>query len=268
MAILEVENLSVAFGNHYALKEISFVVSAKEIFTVFGSSGCGKSLLFSAIAGLLTPTSGTVRLFGHDLHALSGRQWTQVRRRIGTALYGGALLKSLTVLENIKLPLMEIGGKSDEEAEERAYWLLTRLRLRNLAKLTPKSLSRGEVQRIGLARALALRPEILFCDDVFAGLDWRTREDLVELLEELRQSIGLTVVLFTPLPELCFRVADRLAILDAGKLIALGSPAEIEALKDPVIEDVFLSHVEAMRQFGRTLDKTDTLGKTDGGATP
>ena len=252
MTILEVENLSIAFGAHFALKDISFSVSAKEVFTVFGSSGCGKSLLFSAVSGLLTPTSGTVRLFGQNIHALRGRQWTQVQRRIGTALFGGALLKSLPVLENIKLPLLEIGGQSDEEAEERAFSLLRRMRLQNVARLMPKSLSRGEVQRVGLARALALHPEILICDDVLAGLDWRTREELVEFLEELRRSVGLTVVFFTPLPELCFRIADRMAILNAGKMIAIGTPAEIEALNDPVIEDVFLSHFEAMRQFGRT----------------
>lgn len=265
MAILEVENLSVAFGDHFALKDIDFAVSAGEVFTVFGGSGCGKSLLFSAITGLLMPTGGTVRLFGQNIHTLAGRQWTQVQRRIGTALYGGALLKSLSVLENIKLPLLEIGGQGDEEAEERAMTLLHRMRLRNVARLMPKSLSRGEVQRVGLARALALRPEILICDDVLAGLDWRTREDLVGFLEELRQSVGLTIVFFTPLPELCFRVADRMAILNAGKIIATGTPVEIEALSDPVIEDVFLSHFAAMRQFGRGSEQGEPERVGEGG---
>ena len=252
MTILEVEGLSIAFGDHFALKEINFAVSAKEVFTVFGGSGCGKSLLFSAITGLLTPTSGTVRLFGQNIHTLSGRQWTHVQQRIGTALFGGALLKSLPVLENIKLPLLEIGGQSDEEAEERAFSLLRRMHLEKVASLMPKSLSRGEVQRVGLARALALHPEVLICDDVLAGLDWRTREDLVEFLEELREAVGLTVVMFTPLPELCFRVADRMAVLHAGRMVATGTPTEVEAMNDPIIEEVFISHFDAMRQFGQT----------------
>ena len=266
MTILEVEDLTVAFGDHVALKDISFAVSAGEVFTIFGGSGCGKSLLFSAITGLLAPTGGTVKLFDQNIHRLAGHQWTQVQQRIGTALYGGALLKSLSVLENIKLPLIEIGGQSDAEAEERAMSLLRRMHLRNVARLLPKSLSRGEVQRVGLARALALRPEILICDDVLAGLDWRTREDLVGFLEELRQSIGLAVVLFTPLPELCFRMADRMAILNAGEIIATGTPGEIENLDDPVIEDVFLSQFEAMRQFGRGATRNGPEQVGDGGA--
>jgi ABC-type multidrug transport system ATPase subunit len=101
---------------------------------------------------------------------------------------------------------------------------------------------------------------------VLAGLDWRTREDLVEFLEELRQSVGLTIVFCTPLPELCFRVADRMAILNAGKIIATGTPVEIETMNDPVIEDVFLSHFEAMRQFGRGAERDGPDQVSEGGS--
>lgn len=254
MPILEVESLSIAFGENYGLKDVSISIIEGEFLVVFGGTGCGKSLFFRAVTGLQRPTSGHVRLFGHDIHDLGRGQWSQIQQRIGTAIYGGALLKALTAMENIMLPLYELDDGDERKDSDWLAQLVDRLGLEKLANLSTSALSRGEVQRVGLARALILKPEILICDDIFSGLDWHTRDRMVDFLEELRARTGLTIVICTASPEIGMRVADRLLILDRGNCIAIGSPTEIREMEDPMVRSVFLTHIEAMQRFGDFAD--------------
>jgi ABC-type multidrug transport system ATPase subunit len=123
------------------------------------------------------------------------------------------------------------------------------------------ALSRGEGQRVGLARALVLRPEILICDDVFSGLDWRTRDGIVGFFEELREALNLTIVVCTASPEIAMRAANRLLILEHGDCIATGTPSEIRDMEDPVVRKVFLSHIEAMQRFGNVSGASGEAGR-------
>ena len=182
----------------------------------------------------------------------------EMRRRIGVAIFGGALIKSLTVLENVLLPLQELGSSRARNEQEWMATLLERLGLEKLRDLRPAELSRGEIQRVGLARALILDPEILICDDIFSGLDWRTRQRLVEFLEELQKSSNLTVVVCTSLPEIGLKAADRMIVLEEGRCVASGTSAEIKQLDDPIIERVLLSHIEAMQSFGAFASATNS----------
>ena len=260
MAILEVENLSIAFDEKYGLKDVTLRVSEGEFFIVFGGTGCGKSLFFRSVTGLQQPTSGHVRLFGQDIHALGGREWARIQRRIGTAIHGGALLRSLSVMDNIMLPIYELANGDKGDDPEWIDKLVDRLGLRKLVNMSVSALSRGEGQRAGLARALVLKPEILICDDVFSGLDWRTRDGIVRFFEELQENLNLTIVVCTASPEIAMRAANRLLILEHGDCIATGSPTEIQNMEDPVVQKVFLSHIEAMQRFGRISDSEQGTG--------
>lgn len=245
--VLRIEGLSVFYGDVEVLSEIDLGAKRGEVVVIFGESGCGKSVLFRTLTGLEPPDQGRVTILGEDLYRVGDRQRIRLLRHLGVAHQAGALLKSLSVSENVLLPLKEVAGLSYAEAGERVEELLDHLQLGAVAKLPPGRLSRGEVKRTALARALALKPEILICDDIFSGLDWGTQLYIFELFEELAKTSGTTVIVLTPAPEVALKVAHRLLILDQGRLIAQGTPAEILEITDPTVDRVFHSHLRAFQ---------------------
>jgi ABC-type transporter Mla maintaining outer membrane lipid asymmetry ATPase subunit MlaF len=249
--LISVEGVSVTYAGREVIKDVSFDVRPRESFVLFGGSGCGKSILLRVIAGLESPTRGRVKVLGEDIDRLTGIAWTRIQKRIGTALPGGGLLKGLSILENVALPLREVAHLKQADAIRKARSELEALGLADCADLRPEQLSRGERQMVGLARSVVLDPEILLCDDAFAGLDWPGRSNLMEKLNILREERQVTVLITTALPEIGLRAADRMAIMSAGRCIAVGSLEELAALDLPELRQAYTEHLTAMRSFRR-----------------
>ncbi len=234
--VLSAEGLGVSFDDRVVLQDINVNVQRGEIFVFMGGGACGKSVLFQVLTGDVAPTKGRVKLLGHELRDLKSRTRSQLLRKVGIAYQGGALLKSLTVLENVELPLIEVAGLKRRDSTGRAKEFLALLGLSKVEALSPSSLSMSEIKRVALARALVLEPEVLFCDDVFSGLGWRLQDKLFKLLLDLGEGKGLTVIVFTPALDVAFRFGDQVAILEEGCVIAQGPVDEIKTNKDERVQ--------------------------------
>jgi phospholipid/cholesterol/gamma-HCH transport system ATP-binding protein len=240
---IEAERLSVSYNGGPVLREISFSVDYGQLYAVLGQGGSGKSTLFRHLLALERPTAGRVLILGKDVARLKGAELADLRRRVGVAHQGGALLSSLTVVENVMLPLIELLRLDRRTAEAVAERKLRRLGLVERAHLVPARLSRGELKRAEITRAIAVDPLLLVCDDIFSGLDRRTQAAIFRLLRSLRGSSGMTVVIFTPAAEVALDIADRVAVCHRGRFIVEGSPDEIRASPHPGVQEILADHV-------------------------
>lgn len=236
--LIEVEGLDAWYGRRQVLYGVDFSVRAGEIRVVMGSSGSGKSTLFRHLIGLQRPRRGRVRLFGVDLGRASERELLDVHKQIGVSFQGGALLTSLTVGENVALPLRE-----HTRLDETTIRIMSRLKLEivNLGgfqDLMPAQLSGGMVKRAALARALVMDPRLLFFDEPSAGLDPVTSAELDQLILRLRDALRMTIVVVTHELESAFKIADSITVLDAGRILLTGSVAQVRASPDERIQDL------------------------------
>jgi D-methionine transport system ATP-binding protein len=210
-----------------ALREVDLQVSAGEVFGIIGRSGAGKSTLLRTLNLLERPTTGSVLIEGADVTQLDGEPLRRLRQRIGIIFQHFNLLKSKTVTENVRLPL-RISGELDRAAQDqRVAELLELVGLTRNAQKFPSQLSGGERQRVGIARALANRPQILLCDEATSALDPETTQSILELLLEINRKLKLTIVLITHGMDVIRTVADRVAILDHGRIVETGSVVEV-----------------------------------------
>lgn len=230
-AHLTVDNLTMSYGSTLIQRDLNFAIGRGEIFTIMGGSGCGKSTLLRHMIGLLQPKVGRI-LFGRDdLWQLSPTARGELQRRCGIAYQSGALLSSMTVGENVALPLEQFSSHRPAEIRELVELKLALVGLAPYADRYPSQLSGGQKKRAALARALALDPEYLFFDEPSAGLDPLSSRNLDDLILQLRDSLGSTVVIVThELPSI-FAIADRGVLLDATTKtqIAIGNPHELLA---------------------------------------
>ncbi|EGW55618.1 ABC transporter ATP-binding protein [Candidatus Endoriftia persephone] len=236
--VVEVEGLEVHYGNHKVLDGIDLQVNAGEIMVIMGGSGSGKSTLLRTLLGLKEASAGSVKLLGKPFDARHPENLRQVRRRIGVAFQGGALLSSLTVGENIRLPL-----RHHARLDESTMAVMTRMKLEmvNLPgteNLMPAQLSGGMVKRAALARALIMDPALMFFDEPSAGLDPVTSAELDELILRLRDTTGTTIVVVTHELESTFSIADRITMLGGGKVLMSGSVDEVRNSSDPQIQNL------------------------------
>ncbi len=239
-AIIQVRNLSNQFGSHVVHQNLDLDVRRGEILGVVGGSGTGKSVLLRSIVGLQKPTHGTVRLFGQDALAQSAQQRSEIERRCGVLFQSGALFSSLTVAENIAMPLIEHAGLDRPEAERLANVKIALAGLRvEAGQLYPASLSGGMVKRAALARALALDPEILFLDEPTAGLDPIGAGAFDQLILTLRDALGLTVFLVTHDLDTLYTICDRVAVLSNKRVLVADTLKVVEAVDDPWVHDYF-----------------------------
>jgi len=237
-AIVSAEHLVAYWGDQISLKDISLDAYSGEILVIMGPSGCGKSTLLRHLLGLQKPASGTIRLFGKDIHRLNNRQQHQLREHIGMSFQGGAIFNSMTVSENIALPLRE-HTKLDEDTIQ--IMVRMKLELVNLAgfeELMPSQLSGGMLKRAALARAIVLDPPLLFFDEPSSGLDPVIASEMDDLILNLRDTLGTTIVVVSHRLDSTFKIADRVMVLDQGACIFCGSIPELKNSDNPRVQDL------------------------------
>ncbi len=242
--VLEALEITKTFLNgRTVLNNVSFQVYPEETFVILGGSGCGKSTLLNILIGVLTPTKGSVRLFGKELHRLRGEQLKQVHIRCGMLYQSGALIESLSLLENIHLPLREhYRNISAEVLIETARLKLRMVGLEEHADQRPSGVSGGMKKRIALARALALDPELVFADEPTSGLDPVTTYEIDEMFNRLTGRIGAAAIVVTHDLASFSRIADRAMMLGGerdrewqGRMIMEGSKADFRESDHPVV---------------------------------
>ncbi|NQE30681.1 iron ABC transporter ATP-binding protein [Herbaspirillum seropedicae] len=238
--MIEVRGLRNQFGTQVVHEQLDLQVRRGEILGVVGGSGTGKSVLLRSIVGLLRPAAGEVRVFGQDLTALSSEARSGYERRFGVLFQQGALFSSLTVLENIALPLTEYGGLNADEARGVAAMKLALAGLPIAAgDKYPAALSGGMIKRAALARALALDPDILFLDEPTAGLDPISAAAFDRLILTLRDALGLTVFLVTHDLDTLYAICDRIAVLSSRRVLVADRIEAVAAYDDAWIRQYF-----------------------------
>jgi len=238
--VLEVTDLVREFSGRRVLNGISFKVFKGETMIVMGASGCGKSTLLRHIIGSMRPTSGSVKLFGEEITTMDEHELARVRRRFGVLFQSGALLQSLTVGENVALPIIEHGKLDPSIVDLMVKMKLEMVGLSGFEHLKPAEISGGMKKRVGLARALALDPEVLFSDEPTAGLDPIMVSVVDVLTQKVTSGVGITAVVVTHDMTSAFRIGTRMLMLgtgpNQGKVLASGTPEEIRALANPEVQ--------------------------------
>ncbi|MCB1749121.1 MAG: ATP-binding cassette domain-containing protein [Sinobacteraceae bacterium] len=232
---LAVRGLHAAYGTRRVLNDVSFDVRAGEIFVIMGASGSGKTTLLRHLLGLSTPLNGEIDLLGEALHPAPREQVFALRRRIGVAFQHGALINSMSVVENIELPLHQ-----HTRLDRATIRIMSRMKLEmmNLAEAEhymPAELSGGMLKRAGLARACIMDPKLLFFDEPSAGLDPVSADELDSLILRLRDALNMTIVVVTHALESVVRIADRVLVIGDGGVRALGTLEELRALDDAYV---------------------------------
>lgn len=239
-AVIEMHQVTTRFGDHVVHKGVDLAVRRSEIFAVIGGSGSGKSTLLREMILLQKPTDGTIQVLGIPLEKIDDGAALALRQRWGVMFQHGGLFGSLTVLENIGLPLREHTNLADPLIDEIAMWKLSMAGLgAEVAAQYPPELSGGMLKRASLARALALDPELLFLDEPTSGLDPDSAAGVDTLVRTLRDLYGLTIVMITHDLDLLWQVADRVAVLADGRVQETGSMQELSHKENPLIRPFF-----------------------------
>ncbi len=233
---IHIHDLHKSFGSKVVLDGVNLDIAPAESLVIIGGSGTGKSVLLKHIIGLLNPDSGTVEVGGTAVETLGNRQITEFRRKFGMAFQEGALFDSMTVWQNVAFPLQRLTKKSHKEIDERVEECLSMVRLEGVGSKLPSQLSGGMRRRVGFARAVAHQPEILLFDEPTTGLDPITTALIDEIIKDLSDRLKTTSVTITHDMESAYRIADRIAMLHQGKIIAEAPPEEFKRLEDPRVQ--------------------------------
>ncbi len=236
--VIEIRDLITHYAERRVLNNICLNVYPGEIMIIMGGSGSGKSTLLRHMLGLHQPTSGSIRLLGKDITRLSEKEFYALRKEMGVAFQGGALFGSMTVGENVMLPLRE-----HTRLDENTMQIMSRMKLEvvNLAgfeNLMPSELSGGMVKRAALARAVVMDPKLLFFDEPSAGLDPVSAVELDELILRLRTAMRMTIVVVTHELESAFKIADRITVLDDGEILVTDTVANVRNSDNKRIQDL------------------------------
>jgi phospholipid/cholesterol/gamma-HCH transport system ATP-binding protein len=232
---INVVDLVTYYGDREILKKISFSIPKGKTTVVLGGSGCGKSTLLKHLIGLLRPTSGNIFMGDKDIAAMTGPELDEMRKKMGVLFQGAALLNSITIAENVALPIREHTKLNDATIQIMVRMKLDLVDLSGFDNFYPSQLSGGMKKRAGLARAMALDPEFLFFDEPSAGLDPVTAAGLDELILKLRNVFRMTIVVVTHELASVFLIADYIIMLDAGNVLFTGTLDELRASENPRI---------------------------------
>jgi phospholipid/cholesterol/gamma-HCH transport system ATP-binding protein len=263
--VIDVSHVSTVLGRVVIHRDISLQVHADEVMAIIGGSGSGKTTLLRLMLGLEQPTSGEVRVFGRALGDCDPTEFDRVRHRWGVLFQQGALFSSLTVFENVALPLRELKTLPKPLITELVMQKLQQVGLAaNDAIKLPAELSGGMIKRAALARALILDPQLLFLDEPTAGLDPASSKQFVQLIEAMRSEMKLTVVMVTHDVDTLFALVDRVAVLGEKRLLACGTLAEVVREEHPFIRNFFLGQTarcqeDYIRDYRQTLSTASLL---------
>jgi phospholipid/cholesterol/gamma-HCH transport system ATP-binding protein len=233
---IRVKNLVTHYGDRKILNGVNLDILAGETMVILGRSGCGKSTLLRHLIGLQRPSSGEIYINDKDITKLSDEELNSLRTRMGVLFQGAALFNSMTIGDNVALPLQEHTRLNENTIQIMVRMKLSQVGLGGFEDYLPSQLSGGMKKRAGLARALAMDPEILFFDEPSAGLDPIVSASLDELILKLKKAFKITIVVVTHEMASAFLIADRITLLDQGVVLALGSPEEIKASTHPKVQ--------------------------------
>jgi phospholipid/cholesterol/gamma-HCH transport system ATP-binding protein len=234
--IIEVDDLIAGFGDRTILDRIGFTVRRGEIFVILGGSGSGKTTLIKNLVGLLRPLSGSILINGVNFTAMDEDQRIALRRKMGVCFQGSALFNSMTVGDNVALPLREHTDLEDSTIEIMTKIKLELVGLGGFEDFMPAELSGGMKKRAGIARAMAMDPEIIFYDEPSAGLDPIVAAGIDELIREMQRTFNLTSIVVTHEMESVKLIADTICVLHGGRIVGIGTLDEISSSKNPYIQ--------------------------------
>ena len=232
---LEVRSLRKSFGSQKVLTGLDLDVADGETVSILGQSGTGKSVLLKLLIGLQKPDSGSVRVHGQEIEGLSREELNEVRKKMGFLFQNAALYDSLSVEQNVAFPLERHSDMTGSKAKRRARELLASVGMEHDLTKLPGELSGGMQKRVGLARALALEPDILLCDEPTAGLDPITASEIDELIMQMQKERNMTSVVVTHDLPSARAISDRLALMRDGKIVIEGTYADLKKSKDPFV---------------------------------
>jgi len=237
---IRLENLVYQVRDHKVLEGVSLEIQPGEILAVMGRSGSGKTTILRLIMGLIRPASGQIWIDGQEITALKEAELLEVRAGMGLVFQNAALFDSLTVAENVAFGLVEQGGVDETELAALVGEYLAMVGMSETERLYPAELSGGMKKRVGVARALIMKPQIMLYDEPTAGLDPPTAYSLNELIADLRQRLGVTTIIVShDVPSLA-QVADRAALLEDGKILTAGTLSELAQSESPVVREFLL----------------------------
>jgi len=233
--MIEIINLCKSFDDHKVLDNLSLNINKGETTVIIGRSGCGKSVLLKHIIGILKPDRGQVIIDGKDVTKMDEKELNNLRMGFGMLFQGAALFDSLNVLENVAFGIIEHMNVSSAEIKKRVKESLALVGLKSIEDKKPAELSGGMRKRVGLARAICLRPQIILYDEPTTGVDPIMGDAINDLILELHNKLGVTGIAVTHDMTSAYKIANRIAMLYNGKIIAVGSPDEIKNTKDPIV---------------------------------
>jgi len=235
--MIRIEHLSKAFDNQIVLDDIDLDIEAGEVFVILGESGAGKSVLLKHMMGLLKPDGGKVWVDGQEITQLSERKLLEIRKGIGYLFQEGALYDFMNVFENIAFPLREHTSFDGPAIAEKVKNALELVDLKDVEEKYPSELSGGMKKRVGLARSIILDSKILFCDEPTSGLDPIRSRDISDLIQDISKKLNCTTVITSHDIQNAFRIADRLALIHEGKIVAVGNQAQLESSCDTFVKE-------------------------------
>jgi phospholipid/cholesterol/gamma-HCH transport system ATP-binding protein len=256
-AMVSLRDLRVSYGDREILHGINFDVKRGETLVILGGSGSGKSTLLRTLVGLERPSSGQIWIKGKDIAAISQDEMDEIRKRIGMSFQGSALFGSMTVGENVALPLREHTKLEDSTIEIMLRLKLEQVGLAGFEYYMPSQLSGGMMKRAAVARALAMDPEILFFDEPSAGLDPIIAAGIDQLILELKRAFRMTIIVVTHELASAFLIADRMVLIDKGNVVAIGTAEQMRTSTQPRVRQ-FLDRV-AEPEVARELDYLQML---------
>ncbi len=233
--MIEIKNLWKQFNSNTVLKGLNLKIETGSTVVVIGRSGCGKSVMLKHIIGLLRPDKGEVDINGRDIWKLGRKEFDSLRKRMNMVFQGGALFDSLNVGENVGFELIEHNMFDEKEIYERVEEALSLVGLAGIEHLMPSELSGGMRKRVALARAICTRPDILLYDEPTTGVDPITADAINELIISMHDKLKVTSIVVTHDMKSAYKVADRIAMLYQGQIIAEGTPGEIQHTKHPIV---------------------------------
>ncbi len=234
--VVEFKGVYKKFGDNQVLNGVDFEVEPRKITVLIGGSGSGKSVIIKHIMGLFKPDAGEIKVFGQEITKLSTVEMDPLRRRMGLLFQHAALLDWMTVFENVVFPYRERNRGHAQDAEERAEEVIERLHLTEIRNRLPGEISVGQMKRVGLARAIIMKPEIMIYDEPTTGQDPVRTRQVDDMIEEAQEQFDITSIVISHDMASTFRIADTVALLNRGRIVAYGSPDEVRASKDEYVQ--------------------------------